>query len=182
MSYHIPRPRKRRIFFLVRAIFRRSSKKHTTNSFGVDFCHFCVVFCHFCVILASCFLSRICCMFLRHVFWRDGKKDIVSGSRYTYIYVFSMCKHCSFCVEAVNHLLHSLLQSNDLLSKRNACSQSQELLSAQEGQLLFQIPTPTAGGTSRRLEMTSFLAKSGPVASPFSFQHLNGVLSSRCEP
>ena len=23
-------------------------------------------------------------MFLRHVFWRDGKKDIVSGSRYIY--------------------------------------------------------------------------------------------------
>ena len=57
----------------MRAIFRRSSKKT-----------FCVVFCHFCVILASCFLSRICCMFLRRVFWRDGKKDIVSGSRYIY--------------------------------------------------------------------------------------------------
>ena len=26
-------------------------------------------------------------MFLRHVFWRDGKKDIVSGSRYIYTYM-----------------------------------------------------------------------------------------------
>ena len=75
------------LFFSGEGNFQAKLKTHTTNSFGVDFCHFCVVFCHFCVILASCFLSRICCMFLRHVFWRDGNKYIVSGSRYIYIYL-----------------------------------------------------------------------------------------------
>ena len=67
----------------------KARKANTTSRFGIDVCYFCVDVCHFCVILVSCFLSRTCCFFLRHVFWRDGRKTSFQGPGvYIYIYVY----------------------------------------------------------------------------------------------
>lgn len=53
-----------------------AQERNTTNNFGVDVSYFCII-------SVSCFLSRICCIFLHHVFWRDGLYSIDLPRNYT---------------------------------------------------------------------------------------------------
>ena len=84
------------VFFSGEGNFQAKLKKPTQQTVLVSiFVTSALFFCHFCVILASCFLSRICCMFLRHVFWRDEKRHRFRVQVYTmrfqqplYIYIY----------------------------------------------------------------------------------------------